>query len=70
MDESLFKMEGGYMVSPLHVMKSAAGYYLGRTYIDEECGRAQFPYDRQSKYFAREDLAAIALESLKIDADE
>ena len=26
-----------YKLSELHVMKSAAGYYLGYTYFDEEC---------------------------------
>lgn len=37
-------------VSELKIMKSAAGYYVGRSYQDEESG-GEFPYSRESGYF-------------------
>lgn len=49
-------------ISELHVMESAAGFYLGRTYFDEECS-ANLPYSRQSGYFRDEATAKRALET-------
>lgn len=38
-------------VSEPIVMKSAAGYYVGRAYYDEEVGGTWLPYSRESDYF-------------------
>ena len=43
-------------ISPLKVMKSAAGYYLGHSYHDEEIG-ADLPYSRDSDYFPTRETA-------------
>ncbi len=40
-------------ISDLHVMKSAAGYYLGHSYYDEEC-YSYLPYSRQSEYMSKQ----------------
>lgn len=37
--------------SNLTVMKSAAGYYIGRYEIDQNTGNMLWPYDRWSGYF-------------------
>lgn len=50
-------------ISELKVMKSAAGFYLGRSYRDEECGGAELPYSRNSGYFATREEAEAALAS-------
>lgn len=47
-------------ISDLHIMESAAGFYLGRTYHDEEF-HADLPYSRQSGYFRDEETARAAL---------
>ena len=49
-----------YKLSELHVMKSAAGYYLGYTYFDEE-RQCWFPYDRESHYMGSKEEAEVAL---------
>ena len=55
-----------YKISELHVMKSAAGYYLGYTYFDEEC-QCWFPYDRESHYMAtKEEAEAELINNLEI----
>jgi hypothetical protein len=46
--------KAGY--SALQVMKSAAGYYVGTTYTDED--GFQGPGSRDSSYFPTEDAAA------------
>ena len=38
-------------VSEPIVMKSNAGYYVGRAYFDEEIGGAWFPHSRETDYF-------------------
>lgn len=43
-------------VSEPIVMKSNAGFYVGRAYYDEELGGAWLPYSRETDYFKhRED---------------
>jgi len=60
----MFTMENGYKVSPLQVLHSAAGYYIGRTYIDHELFDAELPYDRQSvEYYRTEEEAQSALDN-------
>lgn len=46
-------METTERISQLKVLKSAAGYYIGRTYFDEDAG-CDFPYSRESGYFSKE----------------
>ena len=48
-------------VSGLMVMKSAAGYYIGRSYWDTECG-FEGPYSRESGYYGTEDEAQADLD--------
>lgn len=43
-------------VSQIKVLKSAAGFYIGRTYTKLPMG--EVPYDRQSRYFETADAAA------------
>lgn len=51
----------GDRVSVLQVLRSAAGYYIGRTYLDAECDMAEFPYSRESGYYATHDQADAEL---------
>ena len=41
-------------ISELQVMQSAAGYYLGHTYYDEEM-EGWFPWSRETEYMTKED---------------
>ena len=52
----------GDRVSNLKVMKSAAGYYIGRSYWDEEFG-FDGPYSRESGYYATAEDAQLDLEA-------
>ena len=38
------------LLSPPQVMKSSAGYYIGRMCYDKDCN-ATVPYDRMSEYY-------------------
>ena len=55
-------MIAGDPCSNLQVMRSAAGWYIGRTYFDLDCG-CEFPYSRESGYYATEEEAQVALGS-------
>lgn len=46
------------------VMKSAAGYYVGLQYLEEEF-QAWLPYDRLTDYYATKEEAEIALKTFK-----
>ena len=46
--------------SEFKVMQSAAGYYIGTTYYDEEMG-GDFPYSRETGYFGPKAAAEAAL---------
>lgn len=50
----------GEKVSDLKVMQSAAGWYIGRSYWDEEFG-FEGPYSRESGYYATEHEARVHL---------
>ena len=50
-------MVNGDPVSDLKVMHTPAGYYIGRTYFDLECG-TDFPYSRESGYMTEADAQA------------
>lgn len=39
-------------ISPLNVLRSQAGYYIGSTYFDQEI-RSWLPYSRVSAYYRR-----------------
>ena len=49
-------MVNGDPVSVLKVMKSGAGWYIGRSYFDTEFG-FEGPYSRESGYFTTEESA-------------
>ena len=51
----------GDRVSDLQVMKSGAGYYIDRSYWDEEFG-FEGPYSRESGYFPTYEAAEIELD--------
>jgi len=60
-DKSKFPlMIGNDPVSELKVMRSAAGYYLGRSYFDTEFG-FEAPYSRETGYMSE----AEAVDELK-----
>lgn len=50
------------MISELKVLRSNAGFYLGRTMEDDGF---DMPYDRQSGYFKTEAEAQQALDALQ-----
>ena len=52
------------IISPPHVMKSNAGYYVGRTCYDEGCN-ATVPYDRITKYYTDKAEAVKILGKVK-----
>jgi hypothetical protein len=57
----------GDRVSLLQVMCSNAGYYIGRSYLDEECDMAEFPYSRESGYMTKSDAEhALATEQFTV----
>ena len=45
-------------ISMLKVMRSAAGFYLGHSYYDQEL-EGDFPYDRQTDYMSEEEATAM-----------
>ena len=49
-------------ISDLKVMKSAAGYYIGRSCSDED--GFEVPYSRESEYFRKEVEAQAELDDL------
>tara|TARA_R110000851_G_scaffold101934_1_gene218227 strand:+ start:644 stop:1096 length:453 start_codon:yes stop_codon:yes gene_type:complete len=51
-------------VSELQVMKSAAGYYIGRGYNDMGSTGYPFPYSRESGYYPTAQLAQTDLDYL------
>lgn len=46
------------IISGLKVMRSAAGYYIGRTCEDPEMPGLEEPYSRESGYMAKEKAEA------------
>jgi len=38
-------------ISDLKIMVSAAGFYLGRSYEEDDLPGVEFPYSRESEYF-------------------
>ena len=44
-------------ISEYRVLQSGAGYYVGRTCADPECGGFHVPYDRASGYFLTKEAA-------------
>ncbi len=55
----------GDYVSNLQVMKSHAGYYLGRSYFDTDYG-FEGPYCRETYYFDTREEAESLLESYNL----
>ena len=52
------------VLSPPHVMKSNAGYYIGRMCYDKDCN-ATVPYDRMTKYYTNKAEAVKILGEVK-----
>tara|TARA_R100000808_G_C2144027_1_gene151788 strand:- start:1529 stop:1714 length:186 start_codon:yes stop_codon:yes gene_type:complete len=49
------------IISQSRVLKSSAGYYIGKTYLDEDMN-TELPYSRDSQeYYATKELAEDAL---------
>lgn len=57
-------MYGTDPVSHRHVMQSAAGYYIGRTYWDVEY-QFEGPYSRESGYYATNVEAQAQLDHVR-----
>ena len=63
------KIKTRWNVSPLKVLRSNAGYYIGRTYFDLEL-EADLPWCRDSAgYYATEEEATKALQWWKENDD-
>ena len=54
--------DSDYFYTDLKVMKSPAGYSLGRTCWDKKCGFEE-PLSRESGYFGTKDEAELALKA-------
>lgn len=55
-------------ISELKVLKSAAGYYIGYLYYDQDM-KGWFPYDRLSGYYVTKEDALEDLPSFKNELD-
>lgn len=53
-------------ISEQKVMRSGAGWYVGRSYIDEEYPNLPMPYSRDSGYYSSEKEAEEALSSITL----
>lgn len=49
-------MSSAIITSSLQVLQSNAGYYVGRTYLDNETGM-WFPFSRETEYFPARNIA-------------
>jgi hypothetical protein len=49
------------MYTKLKVMQSAAGWYVGRGYLDPDCGGMEVPGSRESEYFGTREEAELEL---------
>ena len=54
---------GNDQVSDLQILNSAAGWYIGRSYLDTEFGENEWPYSRESGYYASKEEAENALDT-------
>ena len=50
------------IISELKVMHSNAGWYLGRSYTEEDYPNLPMPYSRESGYYSSEELAVSILD--------
>ena len=48
-------------ISELEVMRSNAGWYIGRSYTEEDYPNLPMPYSRESGYYSSEESARTAL---------
>jgi len=53
-------------ISALKVMKSAAGYYIGRSCTDDDMPGFEEPYSRESGYYPTEAAAAAELDTFEV----
>ena len=53
-------------ISDLKVMKSAAGFYIGRSCIDEEMPGFDQPYSRESGYYGSYESAAADIKTFPV----
>lgn len=56
------------IISDLKVMNNNRGWYVGRTYQDNEMGDIDFPYSRDSGYFDTEEEAQAYLDAPVVTA--
>lgn len=61
------KNDIGCYVSDLKVMKSNAGYYVGRDYWEKAYPEIKMPYSRESDYFATREQAHNCLQIMKLE---
>lgn len=54
-------------ISDLKVMRSPAGYYVGRDYCESGCADLKMPYSRESDYFATREQAHNCLQIIKLE---
>ena len=59
-----FDEDSNYWISHLKVMKSAAGYYIGRDCYAEDEPLLLMPFDRDSNYFSTAEAAQNELDYL------
>ena len=59
-----FDEDSNYWISHLKVMKSAAGYYIGRDCYAEDEPLLLMPFDRDSNYFKTAEAAQNELDYL------
>ena len=63
-DRGRFPIErSGEFVSNLRVLQSNAGYYIGRTCWNKECGYEE-PFSRESDYYVVQETAQAALDTM------
>ena len=59
-----FDEDSNYWISHLKIMKSAAGYYIGRDCYAEDEPLLLMPFDRDSNYFKTAEAAQKELDYL------
>lgn len=64
--DGIEKEEPKEVISEPKVMRSAAGYYVGRSCTDDECPGLEIPYDRLSGYFPTHEMTAAFMKEYSL----
>lgn len=64
----MYQLHQGLFISDLKVMKSRAGYYVGRDYYEGSYPEIKMPYSRESIYFETHEEAHNCLQIAKLEA--